>query len=169
IRICLPSGRILASFPRLAGAEFVSLTTETFCRAFSAVFGAYVSKSVFGGTAVSDCLAGGSSVAAGASQPSRALQGRLDRLSRWTRSDESERSPLGAPVDRKTSVGHKLVRSKIGGLFAAEDRCNNVRREVVQSDQASGVGPAHVLLGGGVFQRRARIGRTADTPRGAVS
>ena len=58
---------MLASFPRLAGAEFVSLTTETFCRAFSAVFGAHVSKSVFGGTAVSDCLAGGSAFAAGAS------------------------------------------------------------------------------------------------------
>ena len=31
--------RILASFPRFVGAGFGSLTTETFCRAFSAVFG----------------------------------------------------------------------------------------------------------------------------------
>src|SRR5271166_4902918 len=48
--------RILATFPRFVGAGFGSLTTETFCRAFSAVFGARVSKSVFSGTAVCDCV-----------------------------------------------------------------------------------------------------------------
>ena len=39
VPICLSMERILASFPRFAGAGFGSLTTETFCRAFSAVFG----------------------------------------------------------------------------------------------------------------------------------
>src|SRR5208337_883212 len=105
--------RILASFPRFVGAGFGSLTTETFCRAFSAVFGARVSKSVFSGTAVCDCVAASTDAA---SPRARRLQ-RMD-----PRSGKSERGALSAPVERKAGVGHKLVRGEIDGLFTVEDR-----------------------------------------------
>jgi hypothetical protein len=62
-----------------------------------------------------------------------------------SRSGKSERSALGAPVQRQAGVGHQLVGSKIGGLFAIEDRCDDIRRQMVQSTQAGGIRPAHVF------------------------
>src|SRR5208337_628667 len=126
--------RILASFPRFAGAGFGSLTTETFCRPFSAVFGP-ASQSRF------------SVVRPSVTAWPPALTHRLQEpgdCSGWTRSGKSERGALSAPVERKAGVGHKLVRGEIDGLFTVEDRRDDIRREIVQSGQASGIRPAHV-------------------------
>ena len=70
---------------------------------------------------------------------------------------EPKRSALSAPVQRQMRVGDQCVRGEIGGLFAVADRCDNVPRKEVQADQASGVGLAHVFMGGDVFERGARI------------
>ena len=71
-------------------------------------FRARVSKSVFSGTAVSDCVAASTD----ASSP------RAGHCSGRTRSGKSERGALSAPVERKTGVGHELVRSAVYGVQA---------------------------------------------------
>ena len=70
---------------------------------------------------------------------------------------EPKRSALSAPVQRQMRVGDQFVRGEIGGLFAVADRCDNVPRKEVQADQASGVGLAHVFMGGDVFDRGAWV------------
>lgn len=95
---------------------------ETISRPFPAGLRAEVSKPDFGGAGVSDCVA--------ASIKALPL-GEPVECPPVSRSGKSERSALGPPVKRQAGVGHELVRSEIGGLFAVEDRCDDIRRQMV--------------------------------------